>query len=64
MIAGDAGRRIKGDKMFYKIFAEDVTDQSRRYIGKAFADKGGQGLYALYADECDDQEEIVIVGIE
>ncbi len=44
----------------YKVYAEDM-DGTRRYIATAVADNGGRGLYALYADECGDEEQIVIV---
>lgn len=45
----------------YNVYAQDVTDKSRRYLGKAVGDNIGKGLFDLYADECRDQEEIVLV---
>lgn len=44
----------------YKVYAEDM-DGKRRYIGKAKADRGGNGLFELYSGECGDEEQIVIV---
>ena len=44
----------------YKVYAEDM-DGNRRFIAESSADKGGNGLFDLYADECGDEEEIVIV---
>ena len=46
----------------YKVYAEDENSK-RRYLGKAIADKGGNGLFDLYADECGDEEQIVIVPV-
>ncbi len=45
----------------YKVYAVDVIDKSRRYLGKAVGDNIGKGLYDLYADECGDREEIILV---
>ncbi len=44
----------------YNVYAEDM-DGKRRFISKASANNGGRGLYDLYADECADDEQIVIV---
>lgn len=44
----------------YRVYAEDETGK-RRFIDNAVADNGGRGLFDLYADECDDEEQIVIV---
>lgn len=44
----------------YKVYAENI-DGKRRLIGNAMADRGGNGLFDLYADECGDEEQIVIV---
>lgn len=44
----------------YRVYAEDM-DGKRRFLGKAVADRGGNGLFDLYADECDDDEQVVIV---
>jgi DNA-binding CsgD family transcriptional regulator len=44
----------------YRVYAEDM-DGRRRFIASAIADNGGRGLFDLYADECGDEEEIVIV---
>ena len=44
----------------YKVYAEDMNGK-RRFIDNAVADNGGRGLFDLYADECDDEEQIVIV---
>jgi len=44
----------------YKVYAEDMNGK-RRFLDKAIADNGGRGLFDLYADECDDEEQIVIV---
>ena len=48
----------------YNVYAEDVTDKSRRYLGKAVGDNIGKGLFDLYADECGNMEEIIIVPVE
>lgn len=48
----------------YKVYAEDIFTKKRRFIANAVADRGGNGLLELYADECDDEEEIVIVSAE
>lgn len=47
----------------YKVYAEDVIDKTRRYLGEAVGDNIGKGLFALYADECSDMEEVVIVPV-
>lgn len=44
----------------YKVYAENMEGK-RRFISNAIADKGGNGLFSLYADECGDEEQIVIV---
>ncbi len=44
----------------YRVYAEDETGK-RRFLDNAIADNGGRGLFDLYADECDDEEQIVIV---
>lgn len=45
----------------YKVYAEDVIDKTRRYLGDAVGNNIGKGLFDLYADQCEDQEEIVLV---
>lgn len=47
----------------YKVYAEDMGGK-RRYLDTAEADNGGNGLFGLYADECGDEEQIVIVPVE
>lgn len=49
--------------MKYAIYAENM-EGTRRYLGKCYANNIGTGLFALYADECGDEEEIVIVELE
>lgn len=44
----------------FKIYAEDM-DGKRRFIEEALAADNGNGLFDLYADECADDEQIVIV---
>jgi hypothetical protein len=44
----------------YNVYAEDL-DGNRRYLDTAMADNSGNGLFSLYADECGDEEQIVIV---
>ena len=44
----------------YMIYAEDM-DGNRRFLGKARANNGGNGLFDLYADECADDEEAAII---
>ena len=45
----------------YKIFAEDATDGKRRFLGYCSANSlGFNNIYDMYADKCDDQEEVVI----
>ena len=44
----------------YKVYAEDMNGK-RRFLDKVVADNGGRGLFDLYADECDDEEQIVVV---
>ena len=46
----------------FKIYAEDMNGK-RRFIEKAWSDDSGNGLFDLYADECADDEQIVIVGV-
>ena len=43
----------------YLVYAEDI-DGKRRFIDCAIANNGGRGLFDLYADECEDEEQIVI----
>jgi hypothetical protein len=43
----------------YRVYAESL-DGKRRDLGKAWADNGGRGLFDLYANECNDEECIVI----
>jgi hypothetical protein len=55
--------------MLYKVYAEDVVEAAeghivRRFLGKCEGTDTGSGIFDLYADECDDQEEIVIVPVE
>jgi hypothetical protein len=45
------------------VYAENM-DGKRRFIAKARADRGGNGLFDLYADKCDDEEQVVICEIE
>jgi hypothetical protein len=52
----------------YAVYAEDSVEAAsdrtvRRYLGKCNGDELGSGIVELYADECDDQEEIVLVPI-
>ena len=47
----------------YRVYAEDM-DGNRRLIDTAWADNGGNGLFDLYADDCDDEEQIIIVSDE
>lgn len=54
---------MQNDVRQYKVYAEDM-DGKRRYLAAARADKGGNGLFDLYADECSDEEQIVIVPCE
>lgn len=51
------------DTRMYNVYAENM-DGKRRFIAKARADRGGNGLFDLYADKCDDEEQIVIVAID
>lgn len=46
--------------MRYKVFAEDL-DGVRRHLADCEGDNNGTGIHDLYADECNDDEEIVIV---
>jgi hypothetical protein len=51
----------EGTKMSkYKVYAENIEGK-RRFISYAIADRGGRGLFDLYASECGDEEEIVII---
>jgi len=45
----------------YNVYAEDVDSKQRRHLGVAIADNIGKGLFDLYADQCGDQEEVVLV---
>lgn len=47
------------DARMYNVYAEGM-DGKRRFIAKARADRGGNGLFDLYADKCEDEEQIVI----
>ena len=47
----------KADK--YTVYAEDM-DGNKRYLGECYAANSGNGIYDLYADECGDEEQIVI----
>jgi len=49
--------------MKYAVYAENM-DGKRRFIENAISDNIGRGLFDLYADECGDEEEIVIVPVE
>ena len=44
----------------YMVYAENM-DGNRRLLGKSRANNGGNGLFDLYADDCEDDEEVVIV---
>jgi len=51
--------------MLYKVFAENVVDAARgvktqRFIAYCEGTNTGSGIHDLYADECGDEEEIVI----
>lgn len=46
----------------YNVYAENANGK-KRYIGQAIADNGGAGLFALYADECGEYEEVVIESV-
>ena len=48
--------------MKYEVFAEN-ENKERRFIGYCHGDNIGRGIFDLYADECSDMEEIVIVPI-
>ena len=43
----------------YRVYAENENGE-RRYITTACADNGGRGLFTLYADDCCDEETVVI----
>jgi hypothetical protein len=52
--------------MLYKVYAENVIDaisgiKNRRFIANCEGTNTGAGIFDLYADECGDEEEIVIV---
>lgn len=49
--------------LLYKIYAENV-DGKMRYLGKAWADRAGLGLFDLYADECEEDEQVVIKEVD
>ena len=46
----------------YRVYAENM-DGERRLLDTARADNGGRGLFDLYADDCGDKEEVVIVEV-
>lgn len=51
--------------MLYNVYAQDVVEASegrivRRFLGKCEGTNTGSGIFDLYADECGDQEEVVI----
>ena len=43
-----------------KVYAEDIQDGKRRYLGTVNTNNENN-LFALYADECGDEEEIILV---
>jgi hypothetical protein len=47
----------------YRVYAEDL-DGHRRYLDTVKSDNMGTGIFSLYADECGDEEEIVIYAIQ
>ena len=44
----------------YKVYAKDL-DGKKRLLGKVMSDDLGKSIFDMYADECGDEEEIVIV---
>jgi hypothetical protein len=52
----------KGERKMekYNVYVEGM-DGKRRFLDNAIADNGGRGLFDLYADECDDEEQVVVV---
>ena len=44
----------------YKVYAQNLDGQ-KRYLGKVLSDDLGKGIFDMYADECEDEEEVVIV---
>ena len=46
----------------YKVYAESY-DGRRRYIDTSRSNGLGSGLFDLYQDDCNDDEDIVIIAI-
>jgi hypothetical protein len=54
--------------MLYNVYAQDVVEAAdgrivRRFLDKCEGTDTGSGIFDLYADECGDEEEIVIVPV-
>jgi hypothetical protein len=58
-----AGMKEENRMRKYAVYAEDM-DGKRRLLDYATANQGGRGLFKLYADECGDEEEIIILELE
>ena len=43
----------------FNVYARNL-DGKKRFLDQAKADNNGRGLFTLYADECGDEEEVVI----
>ena len=46
----------------YKVYAENM-DERRRYLDTVVSDDLGNGIFNLYADEIDDDEQVVIEAV-
>jgi hypothetical protein len=46
----------------YRVYAEDL-DGHRRYLDTVKSDNMGTGIFELYANECGEEEEIVIYAV-
>ena len=49
--------------MKYAVYAENL-DGERRFLDHCTGDNVGRGIFDLYADECGDEEAIVVVPVE
>lgn len=52
----------KGETVKYAVYAENL-DGERRFLDHCTSDNVGRGIFDLYADECGDEEEIVVVPV-